>query len=332
MRILRWSCIPVLPLVLFFFGCGESREVTLYLQDLKVKGPVSEPPVHITKDPEAHSIQITPRVWGIVRRVSTGAIDGHSPISSTGVFRVDTLRNPDGGIYFRDPGGINNIDFTGSNFTWSYPRSGGGLDIDLSLSERWAISFGATYSLVDSKGLWGYRAGLGLRQQKGNLGYRLDVGWQWESLAFESRTLAADRALSQSSSTIVFYRDKGTSTTGNFYASLTLNGANPEWPVNPFIQIGFSRQTLQDYKPTGQQQEVWIVPPFFLIPANQLVTVNDLRGKFESTRIQVTPGAFFELDPTFRLVVGARLSIETGIEDLSEPVLFTPFLQIDWIP
>ena len=331
MRIPRWSCFPALSMVLFFFGCGESREVTIYLQDLKVKGPVGEPPVHITKDPEAHTIQITPRFWGVVRRTSTGFIDGHSPVSSNGEFRVDTNYSGDA-ISFSDRGGINNIAFKGSNLTWIYPSSGGGLDIDLSISERWALSLGATYSQVDRKGLWGYRAGLGWRQQKGNVGYRLDAGWQWESLLYESTTVVSDRELSNSASTIAFYHDKGTSRSGSFYASLTVNGANPEWPLNPFIQIGICGQTLEDYKPTVQQQEVWVVPPFFLIPANQLVTVSDLRGKFESTRIQVTPGGFFELDPTFRLVVGARVSIETGIEDISEPVLITPFLQVDWMP
>ena len=313
-------------------GCGESKELTLYLQDLELRGPVSRLPVHITRDPAEQEISIMPSFWAATGRASSGKIDGHSPVNSGGVFHVDTVRRTDNGVFFQDPGNVNSRTFDGKNLSWRYPSTGGGLDIDVGLSARWALSLGASYSVAGGKGLWGYRAGLGLRQHKGSLGLRLDVGWDWESFAYESVTLATDRELTSSVSTVANFRDVGVSTMGNLYAALTINGTDPEWALNPFLQIGISRQTMQDYKPTAPKQEGWIIPPYFLVPAQQLLIVHDLRGKFESTRVHLTPGMYLQVDTDLRLLVGARVSIKSGIEDLSDPLLVLPFVQMESIP
>lgn len=313
-------------------GCGETKELTLYLQDVKVRGPVTRLPVHITRDPEQGQITVTPNFWIASNQHSTGFLDGHSPVNGSGVFQADTIRRSDNGIYFRDPGNVNTRGFAGKNFSWVSPAGGAGVDVDLGLSRSWALSLGANYSSAAGKGLWGYRAGLGLRQHKGNVGLRLDVGWQWQSLAYESVTLASERTLSSSVATIAFYRDVGVSTTGNAYASLTVNGANPAWSVNPFFQLGISSQSLEGYQPTVQQFEPWILPPFFLIPGNQLFIVHDLRQEFKSTKIHATPGVYVQLDENLRLLAGAQLSFETVITDFSNPVLIIPFMQVEWTP
>jgi hypothetical protein len=160
----------------------------------------------------------------------------------------------------------------------------------------------------------------------------MEVGWQWQSLAYESVTLASERVLGGSVATIAYYRDVGVSTTGSFYAALTINGANPEWSVNPFIQLGISSQSLEDYRPTVQQLEPWILPPFFLVPGNQLFIVHDLRQEFKSTKIHVSPGISMQLDEGIRLLAGAQLSFETIVTDFSNPVLIMPFLQVEWTP
>jgi hypothetical protein len=310
-------------------GCGETRELTLYLQDLQVRGPTTRLPVHMTRNPEAQSITVMPSFWASTGKSSTGSLEGHSPVNASGVFQVDTIHRSDGGIYFRDPGGINTHGYAGKNLTWRYPSTGGGLDIDLGLSTTWALSLGASYSVAGGKGLWGYRAGLGLRQQKGNFGIRLDVGWDWESFAYESLTMASEHALSSTVADVGYFRDVGVSSMGNFYAALTINGAKPDNAVNLFLQLGLSRQTLQDYRPAAPKPEAWILPPFFLVIPPRLI-VEDLRQKFMSTSIQITPGIYFDLDENMRLLVGGRVAIETEIEGISDPVLISPFVQIDW--
>ncbi|MEW6510792.1 MAG: hypothetical protein AB1428_07525 [Bacteroidota bacterium] len=273
---------------------------------------------------------VTPSVWGVTGKQSVGKVDGHSPVNSRGVFQVDTIYRADNAIYFRAPGNANLTTFAGTNLSWIYPTAGGGLDVDVSLSKSWAISLGASYSSAGGKGLWGYRTGLGLRQHKGSLGVRLDVGWAWESIAYEAVTVVTSREISSTTSDVAFFRDIDVSTTGNFYAALTVNGASAERVFNPFIQIGLTRQTLEDYKPTAPKPETWIVPPFYLLIPVQLV--HDLRGRFESTRIHVTPGVSIDLDPQFRLLIGARASIETSVENFTDPVLVSPFIQFDWSP
>jgi hypothetical protein len=102
--------------------------------------------------------------------------------------------------------------------------------------------------------------------------------------------------------------------------------------LNPFLQVGITNQSLEDYKPTAPQDEVWLVPPYFIVGGIQPTIVEDLRGKFQSTRIHITPGIYLDFDPGVRLLVGTRVSIESGIENFTDPVLVSPFVQVEWTP
>jgi hypothetical protein len=202
------------------------------------------------------------------------------------------------------------------------------MDIDLALSRGVTLALGATYASVGGRGLWSYRSGLGFRDDRGSIGWRLDVGWLWQAQLIEYATIVTERPLSSTASTVYLYHDREKKTDGNVYGALTLNTLNDDWRANIFLQIGLTKQTISEYKPQAISEEPWIMPPFFLIPPPQNI-VNDLRDEFSATLVHVTPGAYFDLSESARLVCGVRLSFETEIEERSRSLVVSPVLQFD---
>jgi hypothetical protein len=312
-----------------FFSCGETKEITLYLQDLQVNGPAMSPPIHITRDPEPNELHVMPRFSIGSIQTFTGRIDGHTMVNKNGLFQVDTIIRSDSGIVFQDRGNVNTHPFRGKNLRRSFPSYSVGFDMDFGLSRGVALSLGTNYSSLDGQGLWGYRAGLGFRHHRGSVGFRIDAGWQWEELGHEALTVVTERPLSGSVSTVAFYRDKGKTTFGRAYGSLVLHTVHPDWVVNPFFQLALTSQRLDDLKPTILEEPVWVIPPFFIVPATQNL-VNDLRGKFSSTFVHFAPGLYFNLDENISILTGIRISVDTEVEDRSSSTIIAPFVQFDF--
>ncbi len=322
------STFTFVVLGMLYCGCGETKEVTLYLQDLQVSGAVMNPPVHITDDPSENEIHIIPRIGvGSTKRID-GRIDGHTKVNRNGVFEVDTMTRSDNGVYYQDDGRTNTFTYEGKNLVREIPSYNLGFDLDFGLSKSIALSLGTNYSEIGGQGLWSYRAGLGLRSHKGSTAFRFDAGWQWEEVAFKALTVVTERPFSSSTSTVAFYSDRGKKNQGRFYASLVLNTVHREWPANGFLQIGLTTQKLDDIRPKYLEGQV-LIPPFFLVPFDERL-INDKRGTFSSTFIHIAPGVYFNIDEQIRFVAGVRVSIETQIEDRSSSTLVVPFVQFDF--
>ncbi len=321
-------CAAAILVCAVLFGCGETKEVTLYLQGLQVRGPAMNPPVHITQNPEGNEVHIIPRFSVGSTQTMSGRIQGHTKVNRNGVFRVDTVFRSDSGVVFQDRGNVNVNPFDGKNLTRKFPSYSVGADIDVGLSKVWALSFGTLYSSMDGQGLWSYRAGLGIRSHKGSMGFRIEFGWQWEEFVYEAYTVVTERPLSSSVSTVSFYRDEAKKTFGRFYGSLVLNTVRDNWPVNLFFQVALTGQKLDEIQPRVLQEQLWVIPPFFIVPAEQNL-VHDLRGSFSSTFVHVSPGLFINLDENVRVLTGVRISFGPEIDDRSNATIVAPFVQID---
>ena len=322
-------CAMILVAVLLL-GCGEAQEITLYLQDLAVNGPVTQPPIYITKESEPGKIHIIPRISFPMQKTLEGRVEGHTMVNADGIFHVDTVRQGYG-VYFRDPGNVNTSSFRGKNLQWKIPSSSVGLDIDYGASRSTSLALGATYSSTKGSGVWAYRVGLGLhgRDNRGTAGYRLDMGWMWQEHIYEVTTVVTERPLSSSASTVTFYQDREKQTRGSFYAALTFNSIQQEWPLNVFFQAGITKQSVTDIKPTAPQSEPWIIFPFFLQIPNRDIVI-DRRGEFSPTLVHLTPGVYFNLSESACLVFGLRFSFETALDDLAPSTIISPVVQLDW--
>ena len=316
---------------LILSGC-ETHELTLYMQDLKVNGPVTQPPIHITKEPRRGEVHVIPHVSFPTKKKIDGWIEGHTPVNGQGVFQVDTIRNADHSVYFRDPGNVNVYPFQGKNLQWEIPATSVGLDVDVGVSERVALAFGATYSSTGGSGVWAYRVGLGLRgnDAKRPLGWRLDFGWMWQEHLFEALTIVTDRPLSSSASTVAFYQDRKRQTSGSFYGALTINTVKPNWPVNVIFQAGLTRQLISEFEPTVPRPEPSILLPFFLVNPFERTIIVDRRGEFSPTIFHLMPGAYIDIAESVSLIFGLRFSFVTGLDHPSPSTIISPVLQLDW--
>lgn len=325
----RWI-FSVIVIAAVLSGCAETKETTFYLQDLKVNSPITQPPIHITTNPEAGKIHIIPRISIATGSAIEGTVLGHTPVNSKGNFQVDTVRGADNGVHFRDPGGVNTYEFTGSNLQWNIPSTSAGLDVDLGLSPSLALALGASYASSGGTGLWSYRAGLGFRAEGRSMAWRIDFGWLWQEQLLVYTTIVTERPLSSSASTVYFYHDREKKADGSFYGALTLNSQRDDWSTNIFLQIGLTRQRISEYRPKALREEGWIIPPFFPVPAPTNI-VSDVRGEFSATLVHVTPGVYFGLTETARVVCGVRFSVETEIENRSRSLIVSPVVQFDFV-
>ncbi len=313
-------------------GC-VTEEYTLYLQDVNVSGPISQPPVHVTSNKKAGSLSVTPHIAINTNKGHTvaGRIDGHSPVDVSGVYRVDTLFSSDHTISFRERAGANNYSFIGNNLLWTLLDATFGVDVDYAISKHVALSFAANYSSADGIGLWGYGAGLGFFSESDKSAIRFDAGIQVQTLAYEAHTVVVTKTTpwfsSDTEERVGFYRDKGTSSPLDFYASLTFNTKYEGWSPNIFAQVAVSRQALASFKPAAPETAPISLPPFIYLPE---VIVHDARGKFSSTVFVITPGVYFELSPSARLLAGAHIDIQTDITDSSPGTIILPLLELEF--
>lgn len=314
-------------------GCVATEEYTLYLQDVSVTGPITQPPLHITNRKREKPLSITPHMTINANndRTVAGQIEGHSLVAATGNFQVDTIFNSNHTISFRERPGANVNAFTGHNLRWKLPDATFGVDVDYATSNHLAVSFGANYSAVEGIGLWGYRVGLGLFSEDSAGAIRLDAGLGWQTLAYEAHTVVVKRTTYMFSSDVDeqagFFRDKGTSTPMDFYASLTFNTKYHGWFPGIFVQLAVSRQSLASFKPTIQES-------FPLIPVFQGFTpeviVHDTRDKFSSTVFVITPGIYFDISPSARLLAGVHINVQTEITEISPSTIVLPLLECEW--
>lgn len=316
--------LPVAVLALLLLGC-TTTEYTLYLQDVTVKGPITQPPVHVSNNNMERPLRITPHIVFAANsnRTLNGQIEGHSPVDEHGVYRVDTIPDPvTHTVRFVETNGANTRAFDGQNLHWIIPTASFGLDIDYSLSRGVAIVLGATYSVVDGEGLWGYSFGLGFLRETENAAIRFDVGVQWQTLAYDATTVIASKNSSSSIVDVVYFHDKGKDMPLDFYGALTFN-TKRDWFTNFFLQVALSKQSLAKFTPT-------VVAPYSPTFAPATI-VNDQRAEFSSTTVIFTPGVYFAFDPTLRLLMGCRINVQTEIKNISPGTTLLPFLQMDWM-
>lgn len=332
MKTSRLTIALLIPGVLLT-GCVATEEYTLYLQDVKINGPISQPAVHVTSNKKPASLSVTPHIAINTNkdRNVAGRIDGHSPVDASGVYRVDTLFNSDHTISFKERAGANNSSFLGNNLFWKLPDATFGVDVDYAISKHVAMSFAASYSSADGIGLWGYGAGLGFFSENDKSAIRFDAGIHVQTLAYEAQTVVVTKTTpwfsSDTEERVGFYRDKGTSSPLNFYASLTFNTKYEGWFPNIFAQFAVSRQALASFKPAAPETVPIFLPPFFFVPE---VIVHDARGKFSSTVFIITPGVYFDISPSARLLAGVHIDMQTDITDSSPGTIVLPLLEFEF--
>jgi hypothetical protein len=303
-------------------GCVSVTD-TLYLQDVEVFGPISQPPVAFMNSDK--KICISPKIYLNGTKRIKGQVTGHSKVNSDGVFAFDSSFDDSGNLYFREKRGENRFDYEGENLTWNIPDYMIGFDIDYYMAPKLILTAGLSISEVDQKNLYGWKVGIGFGGFEGDFGLRFDAGLIWQEYAYNAETVVIRETSSwfeEAKNEVFFYSDKGNTTNLNHYFSLILHYADNEAIANPFISVARSFQKILDYEP--QYSEKSNIP--FTNYRNE-----DLRGGAGVSYWIITPGSSFFITENIKFIVSAKYFFAGNIDNVSRKNFVIPTLQFDFL-
>jgi len=310
-------------IIIFLLSSCTTITDTLYVQDIKVKGPINQPPIRITGR-DSFTFTVSPKFFINSNKKYDGLIEGHTPVNSEGVFQIDTVISG-GETNYKITPNVNKYDFEGENLHWSIPDYFIGLDLDIAISKKVALTGGFSLSGKDKTNLYGYRVGLGFFSASGNMGIRFDGGLIWQKYSYNASSVIVREEnpdFGSSSSEIIFYKDRGYSTNLNHYLSLTLNTLYDDLPFNFLLNAGYSGQSLVDFEPHNTDDDYYhLFDPYY--------RVEDMRGEAYVSFINLSPGIYVNLNEWSRLVFAVRFFFELDLESSSNSNFIIPMFQFD---
>jgi len=273
-------------------GCTV-RE-TVYLQELHTRNAVSQPPIHLNVGDSERYVHLSPRVSVSSPREITGDLEGSGPFKTTD-----------------------------RNLRWSVPASSFAVDLDWKMSPHLSLTAGVNYANERNEGFWGGNLGLGLLFGGENIAGRLDGGIQLQAISYEAASVVVVETQSWLSSStdrsVGYFLDVGRTSAASLYAALTLNSNASQSLINGYAQLAVGSQKLADFHPTQQR----IVGPFIDL------TYTDARVQSSSTFVMLSPGLYFTLSPSLRLMAGTRLVWELEVAESSPAMLVIPMAQCE---
>lgn len=287
----------------FLTSCANISQ-TIYIQDVEVNGPLNPPPIRITKDKSAGTFTISPRL----------TLNNNSEVTG----------NIGTGRY------VNNIQdslfpYGKKNLLWKIPKYSFGLDFDFAVSNNFAIAGGLNYATINQNKLIGGSLGIAIYQEKDEGAIRFDAGILVQQLYYEAKTVVVtttDPMWGSPTTDVSYYNDRDKNSGIDLYAMITYNSAIQNFPVNFFLNLSYFTQTILDFNP-GVRTD----PTYFLILSEK--TTEDARGEASSSFLSVSPGIFLDISNWSRIVLGARILYDIGVDSSSKDLFILPVIQFD---
>jgi len=285
-------------ILLLLTGCVTVEE-TLYLREAEVTGPIMPTPIHITDSTDKPTLTISPKLSYNTKNMLTGDI-----IQRTSYFELDTIFVP-----------------SQKSLSWNITTVVAGLDMDIVLSRSFAIFLGVNYSSSNNFREWGGNFGIGLFGYDNGTAFRFDAGLQVHTMHYDVYTTVhrvETSDFSGSSEYYYFFHDAGKSTHFDPFLNFTFNTAHKNWPVNLFINAGYSIQTLFSFEPKTSYSSFGYY------------TRTDLRGTSTAGFFTCTPGIYFFFGGSHRVVLGTHFYFETQIDGADPKTFIIPMIQFDF--
>ncbi|NWF88698.1 MAG: hypothetical protein HXY50_04460 [Ignavibacteriaceae bacterium] len=282
----------------------RSVDQTFYLQEAEVKAPMNTPAIHITKDRIPGTITFSPRI----------NVSNFSEISAN-----------TGSIRYRDTTQDSLFRGKNKNLVWKVPTIYFGLDLDVALTHKFGLAAGINYSKINGQQLIGGSCGLAVVSEQEKIASRLDFGILVQEILYDAKSIVVtkiDYLWGDSETSISYFRDISKKSVMNIYAELNVNTKMNEFSFNFFFNLSLFTQSLLDYEPETSTNSLF----FPIIPVH---TETDSRGEVMSAFVSFTPGIFLEMTEWSRLVLGARLMYDFGLESSSQQFIVLPVLQYD---
>lgn len=287
--------------VLQLTGCAyQEVEETLYLGDVKIKAPITTPPLHLNVNSQPGDITFSPRFTAVNKE--------NMPASSSEMF-TGTFVYPDGTTY----------ETSNKNIDWNFSQYSFGLDADLKLSNSFSL-FGGF--IISNDNINGWNIGLGIFNSKTDLIVRLDLGLNIQKYNYDAITVV-DQTITDfwghKTNKRYIYRDIDEVMNANPFLTLTFNSNNDSTLLNYFFNMGYFLQQLLDFSPRDD-----------IYDSGTVTTTTDLRPDCMAGFLYVNPGISFSLTNQLRIVLCAKFLKETILQLDSGGIIIVPGLQMDF--
>jgi hypothetical protein len=290
-------------ITLFLFTNCTTVKDTLYLREAKVSGPIMTAPIHLTDSISTPAFTISPRFSYCTQNNMYGDIK-----QSSSYYSLDSTFVP-----------------SENSLTWDIAAINAGLDMDIAISKVFALTVGVNYSSQDDFSTFGGNFGIGFNTYNTGTAFRFDAGMLINSMHYDAYTVVhriESGFWGSSSQSTFFYHDIGESTHFDPYFNITFNTAYKSWPVNIFFNGGYVIQTLFSFEPETTYS--------YNNLTNTQYIKTDQRGSRTAGFINLTPGVFFYLGESTRLLLGTRIYIETQISNADPQTFILPMMQVDF--
>ncbi len=292
-------------------GCAKQ---SVYLQNTRIDGPLSEVPLFVVGEEKEAVGSWRLSVAGSVipdQRIE-GRAEGHTRVNAAGVYQVDTVFT-NGRVRYIEPNGVNTRQFEGTNFRWNLASFTGSVWADYRAARSLSIVGGLHYSRGGSQSYLGGTLGVGFSFPGENIGVRIDLGGTWTVVSYDIEYVVTTTLydFGPPETYVEFFHDRGKAGNGTLYGALTLNSRYPTWPVQLYVQLAIYRQTVADVQRVAF--------------SNITATVLQHNSFFA-----ITPGLAVPLSSSSRLLLGLRMIDETALLVGEPGVLLAPFAQIEF--
>lgn len=270
-------------IAVIFSSCVTS---STFIQSASLSGPAQKSMVRITDDIENE--QSTLRFQfsqNLQQEIRTTASEVHS------IYPADSTP-PQFDLY--------------NNVFWKLPHSEFMFDLEIPLSRVIVIFGGLNLGVLDQKTSLGKTIGFGFRGSGGDLHMRLDLSFNIQDMDYEVYYVNETQWIWGETTRTSLY-DHGTLTSKNLGVGITLNTAQAEWTLNPFIHGAFGSQTIIQPKETSFIPD----PP-----------------SYSDSYFNLAGGFYFRLGDRHRLVIGYGMNRHSN-ERGSAPWVSNVILQAD---
>ena len=298
-------------------GCGTQ---SVYLQDIKVEGPLSVPPVFVVNEDEPRVGQFRLAVGASVGPEQTieGRADRHTLVNDAGVYQVDTVVNG-GVVQYIERDGVNTNTFKGTNFRWKVAPVAFSMQGDLVAGRSLSLTFGLHFARSSADTYLSGTFGAAFSFYSENIGVRIDLGGAWTTVQYDVDYVVTRTPFSLfggSETYVKFFHDQAKSGQFGLYGTCMLNTRHRSWPVHLFVQLAIVRQTVIELERTV---------PFPAFDDNIRASVLHHNSFFV-----VTPGIVVPITSSSRLLLGIRLADETALLVGEPGVLLAPFAHLEF--
>jgi hypothetical protein len=323
--ILLTSCNIILLGILS--GCNTLRDPStseaIFLQEIEVTGPINQPPIHLTDSLDAPIITLTPRFSYISQTSIRGQIERHTLVNEEGIFQVDTFYN-NGDYTLKETTDANKYNFTGKNLTWNVASVYAALDLDYRMYRNFGVFLGINYSVQNRISTWGGTVGIGVFSASSRSAIRLDLGLNLQQIAYDANTVLVVHTFptgQENDGDVLFIHDKDKSFQFDPFISVTYNTNHRDWFVNIFINAGYSGQTIVNFASKDESSKDL---------SGYRYNTFDLRGESTSGFFNFTPGIYFFVGESGRILFGTRFFFQTNDKSTKPSNFILPMVQFDF--